>query len=200
MAGRWEMRTNKKNILKILSEIKILKIESIPPRGSQKARRLKTSIGHRYTQIKNKINRTQCFKRSKLMSIHKNIKSFFENEKNIVAVYLFGSYADGRERASSDVDLAILFGNRDRGIVNQMLDKYLVAISRNLRKDTHLTAMDFAGEELLKQIFKKGICLVVNDSKKLAYFKMMAFSKIASFHYYRSQMQSGVVRKVLEGR
>ncbi len=134
------------------------------------------------------------------MIIHENIKSFFENEKNIVAVYLFGSYADGRERASSDVDLAILFGNRDRGIVNQMLDKYLVAISRNLRKDTHLTAMDFAGEELLKQIFKKGICLVVNDSKKLAYFKMMAFSKIASFHYYRSQMQSGVVRKVMEGR
>ena len=59
------------------------------------------------------------------MSIHKNIKSFFENEKNIVAVYLFGSYADGRERASSDVDLAILFGNRDRGIVNQMLDSQM---------------------------------------------------------------------------
>ena len=112
---------------------------------------------------------------------------------------MFGSYAGGNERTSSDVDLAILFDNRDRGIVNQMLDKYLVAISRNLRKDAHLTAMDFAAEELLKQIFKNGICLVVNDSKKLAYFKMKAFSKIVSFHYYRSQMQSGVIRKVLEG-
>ena len=134
-----------------------------------------------------------------MMSIHENITAFFENEKDIVAVYLFGSYAGGNERTSSDVDLAILFDNRDRGIVNQMLDKYLVAISRNLRKDTHLTAMDFAGEELLKQIFKKGICLLVNDSKKLAYFKMKAFSEIVSFHYYRSQMQSGVIRKVLEG-
>jgi len=70
------------------------------------------------------------------MSIHENIKSFFENEKDIVAVYLFGSHAEGRERL---------------------------------------------------------------DSKKLAYFKMMALSKIASFHYYRSQMQSGIIRKVLEG-
>ena len=133
------------------------------------------------------------------MIIHENIKSFFENEKNIVAVYLFGSYADGRERASSDVDLAILFDNRDREIVNQMLDKYLVALSRNLRKDMHLTAMDFAGEELLKQIFKKGKCLVINDTKKLAYFKMIAFTKIVNFEYYRSQMQEGIVRKVMEG-
>jgi len=133
------------------------------------------------------------------MSIQENITTFFENKKDIVAVYLFGSYANGRERAASDVDLAILFDNRGREAVNQLLDKYLVDLSRSLRKDIHLTAMDFAGEELLKQIFKKGTCLVVNDSKKMAYFKMMAFSKIASFHYYRSQMQSGIIRKVLEG-
>jgi predicted nucleotidyltransferase len=134
-----------------------------------------------------------------MMSIHENIKSFFENKKDIVAVYLFGSYADGKEHSFSDVDLAILFDNRDRETVNQRLDKYLVALSRILRKDVHLTAMDFAGEELLKQIFRKGKCLVVNDSKKMAYFKMIAFTKIANFHYYRSQMQSGVVRKVMEG-
>jgi len=131
------------------------------------------------------------------MSIHENIESFFENEKDLVAVYLFGSCADGRERPSSDVDLAILFDNRDRETVTQRLDKYLVALSRSLRKDVHLIAMDFAGEALLKQIFKKGECLVVNDSKKLAYFKMMAFSKIVSFHYYHSQMQSGIIHKVL---
>jgi predicted nucleotidyltransferase len=134
-----------------------------------------------------------------MMSIHENIKSFFENKKDIIAVYLFGSYADGKERISSDVDLAILFDNRDREAVNQRLDEYLVALSRNIRKDAHLIAMDFAGEEFLKQIFKKGRCLVVNDSKKLAYFKMMAYSKIVNFHYYRSQMQSGIVRKVMEG-
>ena len=134
-----------------------------------------------------------------MMSIHENIKRFFENKKDITAVYLFGSYANGKERISSDVDLAILFGNRDREVVNQRLDEYLVALSRSLRKDTHLTAMDFAGEELLKQIFKKGECLVVNDPKALAYFKMIAFTKIVNFHYYRNQMQSGTIRKVMEG-
>ena len=90
------------------------------------------------------------------MSIHENITKFFENKKDIVAVYLFGSYADGKERISSDVDLAILFDDRDREAVNQRLDEYLVALSKSLRKDLHLTAMDSASEELLKQIFKKG--------------------------------------------
>ena len=133
------------------------------------------------------------------MNIHENLKSFFGNKKDIVAAYLFGSYADGKERISSDVDLAILFDNRDREAVNQRLDEYLVALSRNIRKDVHLIAMDFAGEGLLKQIFKKGRCLVVNDSKKLAYFKMLALTKIVNFEYYRSQMQAGIVRKVIEG-
>ena len=133
------------------------------------------------------------------MSIYENISTFFENKKDIVAVYLFGSYAGGKERTSSDVDLAILFGNRNRETVNQRLDEYLVALSRNLRKDAHLIAMDFSGEELLKQIFKKGRCLVVNDSKKLANFKMIAFTRIVNFEYYRSQMQKGIVRKVTEG-
>jgi uncharacterized protein len=133
------------------------------------------------------------------MNIQKNIKGFFENKKDIVSVYLFGSYADGKERISSDVDVAILFDNRDREAVDQRLNEFLVALSRNIRKDVHLIAMDFAGEGLLKQIFKKGRCLVVNDSKKLAYFKMIALTKIVNFEYYRRRMQEAIVRKVMEG-
>ena len=133
------------------------------------------------------------------MSIHENITTFFENKKEVVAVYLFGSYADGKERISSDVDLAILFDDRDREAVNQRIDEYLIALSRSLRKDLHLTAMDTASEELLKQIFKKGKRLVVNDSKKLAYFKMIAFTKIVNFNYYHNQIQNGIIHKVLGG-
>jgi len=112
---------------------------------------------------------------------------------------LFGSYANGNARPCSDLDLAILFGSRDRVIINRRLEQYLIDLSRILRKDAHLTATNFASEELLKQIFKKGNCLIVNDSKKLAYFTMIAYSKIVNFHYYRDQFQAGIVRKVMEG-
>jgi predicted nucleotidyltransferase len=131
--------------------------------------------------------------------IENQIKSFFENEKDIIAVYLFGSYASGKVRSCSDIDLAILFDSRDRAAINRRLDKYLIGLSRFLRKDMHLTAMDLAGEALLKQIFKKGKCIIVNDTKKMTYFKMIAYSKIVGFHYYRHKMQSGIIRKVMGG-
>ena len=133
------------------------------------------------------------------MSIQENITTFFEDEKDIVAVYLFGSYAGGHERAVSDVDLAILFDGLDREAANRRLDTYLVELSRILRKDMHLTVMNFAGEVLLKQIFKKGKCLIVSDPKKLAYFTMTAYSKISDFQYYHRQMKAGLVRRIMEG-
>jgi len=131
--------------------------------------------------------------------IENQIKSFFENEKDIVSVYLFGSYASGKIRSCSDIDLAILFDSRSRATINRRLDKYLIDLSRILRKDTHLTAMNFAGEGLLKQIFKNGKSIIVNDTKKMSYFKMIAYSKIVDFHYHRRKMQSGIIRKVMEG-
>jgi len=131
--------------------------------------------------------------------IEKKIANYFENKEGIIAVYLFGSYASGKVRTRSDIDLAILFDSRDRDNINRRLDRYLIDLSRILRKDIHLSAMNFASEELLKQIFKKGHCLIVNDSKKLACFTMTAYSKIVNFHYYRDQFQAGIVRKVMEG-
>ena len=127
------------------------------------------------------------------------ITNYFENKEDIIAVYLFGSYASGKVQSYSDIDLAILFDSRDRVMINRRLDKYLIDLSRILRKDIHLTAMNFASEELLKQIFKKGHCLIVNDSKKLACFTMTAYSKIVNFQYYRGQFQAGIIRKVMEG-
>jgi len=129
----------------------------------------------------------------------KKITNYFKNKEGIIAVYLFGSYVSGKIRSGSDIDLAILLGSRDRAVITRRLDKYLIDLSRMLRKDMHLTAMNFASEELLKQIFKKGNCLIVNDSKNLAYFTMTAYSKIVNFHYYRDQFQAGIVRKVMEG-
>jgi predicted nucleotidyltransferase len=131
--------------------------------------------------------------------IENQIKNFFENKRDIVAIYLFGSYATGKARSCSDIDLAILFDSRSRTAINRRLDKYLIELSRILRKDVHMTAMDFAGEGLLKQIFKNGKSIIVNDIKKMSYFKMIAYSKIVDFHYHRRKMQSGIILKVMEG-
>ena len=131
--------------------------------------------------------------------IETQIKNYFTNKAGIAAVYLYGSCASGQVHPGSDVDIAILFGNRDRVSLNQRLEEFHVELSRILKKDLHLTALDFSGEVHLKQILKKGRCLIVNDSKTLAYFTMEALTKIADFQYYLNKMQSAMTRRIREG-
>jgi uncharacterized protein len=126
------------------------------------------------------------------------ITDYFQNKKEIAAVYLFGSFAHGTAGPSSDLDLALLFENHEKDSISRQKDTYLVELSRLIRKDLHLVPMNTAGEVLLKQIFSKGRCILANNPKKLALFKMTAYAKIADFGYNRQKFQAGFARKVMQ--
>ena len=126
-----------------------------------------------------------------------NISAYFTNKREVIAVYLFGSYAEGKERPLSDIDIGILFGRTDRNAIKEIRNKCIVELSRILRKDIHLVILNSASEELIRQIFLKGKCILVSDPKKLSQYKMVMLAKIAEFAYYRTQMQAGLIRKVM---
>lgn len=126
------------------------------------------------------------------------ILNYFKNKKGIIAIYLFGSYAEGKKIHSNDIDIGILLDKTNQGIINERRKDCFVQLGRVSRKDIHPVILNLASEELMRQIFLKGKCLLVNDSMKLARFKMFMFSKIAEFGDYRNQMQSGFIRKVME--
>ena len=135
------------------------------------------------------------------MTLKDTLVNYFSGNADIVAaVYLYGSHAFGKSRLGSDVDIAILYRIDDPYLISKSIDDVLVSLPRLLRKDVHPVAMNRAGEELLKQIFKKGECIFVNDQKKLAHFKMVAYSKIANFSYYRERMQNGLIRHIIKDR
>jgi hypothetical protein len=58
--------------------------------------------------------------------------------------------------------------------------------------------INFAGEELMKQIFSRGKCIRVNDRGKHSHFRTVMFSRIAKFGYYKRQMQAGLAMKIME--
>lgn len=132
--------------------------------------------------------------------MEKYIKTYFENKTEVSAVFLFGSYAKGKPLRHSDVDMAVLFDTSDRGMIYNTLEKYHIELSRLLRKDIHLVALNFVGEMLLLQIFKTGKCIRVNNRQKLAEFRIAAFSRIFDFNYHRNKMRTGLIRKVVYGR
>ena len=129
------------------------------------------------------------------------ISSYFANKDEVLAVYLFGSYAKGTKSHFhlSDIDIGILFDKRDLDFINEKRNDYIVELARLLRKDIHPVILNSASEELMKQIFSKGKCIIINDSKKLSRFKMTMYSKICDFAYYQDQMKAGFIRKVMEG-
>ena len=125
------------------------------------------------------------------------LTAYFNTKSKIIAVYLFGSYAKGKEHHSSDIDIGLLFDSRDPVLLKKEVDTVMLDLSRILRKDIHPVILNLAGEELLRQVFLKGKCILVSDPKKLAHYKMTAFSRIVDFAYYKNQMQTGLVRNIM---
>jgi predicted nucleotidyltransferase len=127
------------------------------------------------------------------------IAEYFAAKQEVVAVYLFGSYARGREKELSDIDLGILIERDVLSAQNELRTTYLVELARILRKDLHIVIMNSAGEGILAQIFKHGKCIFQRDPRTLARFKTASYSMIADFGYLRAMMEEAMVSRILGG-
>jgi predicted nucleotidyltransferase len=123
------------------------------------------------------------------MDLENMIREYFRKRPEVIAVYLFGSYATGQDRHGSDVDLGILLEREALVKIWEVTDQYVVGIGRILRRDVHPVVLNTAGESLLAQVFRKGKLLLVNDPAELSRFRMTAFAKIADFGDYRRRVE-----------
>ncbi len=130
--------------------------------------------------------------------ITKTISTYFNGQKEITAVFLFGSYAVNKERSFSDIDIGIVADHTLVDIVRKNINGYILDLSRILRKDIHITILNTTSENLLFQVFKNGLCLVVNNRKELSVFKMNGYTKIADFNYHKRMLQQGFLNKIME--
>ena len=137
--------------------------------------------------------------RIEIAMIEEKTRDYFKNKEEVIAIYLFGSYAEGRERDLSDIDIGIILDGRDSSYFQEKRDVYMVELGRILRKDIDAVILNSANEALLRQVFLKGKCILVRDKKKLALHKTVMFSRVAELGYYRSRMQAGLIRKVIRG-
>ena len=97
--------------------------------------------------------------------LKEKIKNYFKNKKGIIAVYLFGSQATGKEHLSSDIDIGILLDRNYQGCKETIIKNSIVELGRILKKDIHPVILNSGGEELLRQIFSsKNLFLKLFDS------------------------------------
>jgi len=128
--------------------------------------------------------------------VKREIADYFTNKAEVAAVYLFGSQARIRAVPYSDVDIAILIHREYIESAHLKRIECLTELGKLLKKDIHPVIMNTAGEELLRQIFSTGICVLVNDQEILSRFKTTAFVRIAAFSIYQRQFQKGLINSV----
>lgn len=117
--------------------------------------------------------------------LKKNIATYCATRPEIVACYLFGSRASGKERAGSDVDVAFLL---DATVLPadyyDLKMSYYSGLERILRLDVHPLIMNDAGEVVLGQVFGKGEVVYQQNAETLRSFRRHKLSMIAEFSYY----------------
>lgn len=113
------------------------------------------------------------------------IATFCATRPEIVACYLYGSRATGKERQGSDVDVAFLVdGTLPANNYWNLKLAYMTGLGDLLRSDIHPLIMNDAAEVILGQVFGKGIVVYQQNTEALRIFRRRKLPLIAEFSYY----------------
>ena len=66
--------------------------------------------------------------------LKEKIIEYFQDKKEVIAVYIFGSYAQNAERHLSDIDIGILMDRISQDIIRKNISVYMIELSRILKK------------------------------------------------------------------
>lgn len=117
--------------------------------------------------------------------LNHNIADYCATRPEIVACYLYGSRAKGKERFGSDVDLAFLLdGSVTADEYYNLKMTYYAGLGEVLRLDIHPLIMNNAGEVVLGQVFGKGKVVYQKDAEAVRSFRRHKLPFIAEFSYY----------------
>jgi predicted nucleotidyltransferase len=134
-----------------------------------------------------------------MSQIKEALASYFMGKSEVVAAYLYGSYAQGTHHSKSDVDIAILLNNSVNSEAEIIRSRIHREVSRFLKRDPHVVLLDLTFLELVRRVLSTGALLCVNDDKMHNTFKYRAILGVAEFGYYRSDFQNAVVKQISGG-
>lgn len=114
-----------------------------------------------------------------------HIATYCAGRPEIVACYLFGSRAAGKERPCSDVDLAILLDySAAKSAYSRWKMDFYGDIAKIIRMDIHILIMNEAGELALGEVFGEGVRIFERNTELLESFIARKIPLIAEFTYY----------------
>ncbi len=130
----------------------------------------------------------------------KKIKSYFSAQKDVLAVYLFGSRAAGTSHASSDIDLGILLNHNDRAGFFQREFKARFDLDKMLGSEVDVIVLNDADLFLVQQVLTKGVEVYIRDRKKAEELKWHLLKLSWDFMPVKRILDGAVRRRSSHGR
>jgi uncharacterized protein len=128
-------------------------------------------------------------------SIVQTLQDVFQLDGGIVAVYLFGSFVQGRMTPESDLDVAVLFRN-DAVPGPMALVDLTKRLSTLLELDVDTLCLNTAGPIVAMQVLRKGRKIVERDSRKSVEF----FVRTIGLYNDIKMVQRPIEQSILNGR
>lgn len=123
------------------------------------------------------------------------IRAYFSADRNVTAVYLFGSQATGKATADSDIDLAVLVKERTEYDYRLRVMSDLEAL---LKAKLDVLVLNQCGILMQRQVLKHGIVLHEGDrSGRIAFeirSRKMYFDFLPAHRLYVRRMEERLLK------
>ena len=108
-------------------------------------------------------------------NIEQQVRSFFAtSDADVIAVYLYGSVARGSATASSDVDLAVLYGSAPARTFDALPLALEAEFERLLGREVQVLVLNDAPVDLVHRVLRDGKLLVERDRAARIRFEVRA--------------------------
>ena len=122
------------------------------------------------------------------------IIEYFQDKKEVITVYLYGSIVTGKDAMNRDVDIALLTNPYKNLMESQRARvRYQTEISRLIESEVDLVFLREAGELLSYQILSKGQVVVETDKEIHRSFRAYRLIKCLDFQFLEDRMKKGMV-------
>jgi predicted nucleotidyltransferase len=107
-------------------------------------------------------------------TIGERLREVLAGEPEVLAAWLFGSTARGTDRASSDVDVAILTRRPMRGTLDDLHLDVRERLTAALGREVDLVVLDVRDDELVHRVLRDGVLLRDDDRPARVAFEVAA--------------------------
>ena len=128
------------------------------------------------------------------MIIENKIRKFFEDKPNVVSVDLFGSYAQQRETASSDVDIAILCDYNNIPTAFELID-WREDLEAIIHKKVDLVCLNDVSPILGMQVDQYSKNLLMRNNRLYDNYQMKLFTMYAELKELRLPMEKNILER-----